>query len=154
MTTNIEAYLAKMEVNKKIALAACEKTINATLLEMYKKIVDRTPVGDPSLWKSSPPANYTPGHLKASWALSFDNVIRNGEGRFASASQLTEGHGISLSVTNSTTGKTAAISNSAVYAERIEYGSWSTQAPAGMMRITIAEYTDIIGHNAAKYRII
>lgn len=154
MTTNIEEYLRKMAVNQKLAIEASEKVINATLMQMYKKIIDRTPVGNPALWNPPVwPKGYTPGQLKASWSLSFNNVQYSTNGKFASGDQIVAGHGISLSVTNSSTNKTAAISNNQPYAERIEYGSWSTQAPAGMMRVTVAEYTSLIDSNAAKYRI-
>ncbi len=153
MVSNFEEYKAKMKLNEGLALKACEKTINSTVVEMYKKIVDRTPVGDPSLWHYPAHADYIPGHLKASWTINFNNIQRNDAGQFASGSQVVEGHGLSLSVTNPGN-QTVAISNNTVYAQRIEYGSWSTQAPSGMMRITVSEYKTILEVNAAKYRII
>jgi hypothetical protein len=153
MSTNFEEYKAKMKENEMLALKACENTINATVTDMYKKIVERTPVGDPSLWKSPAPTGYVPGKLKASWSINFNNIQRDDKGQFASGTQITEAHGLSLSITNPGN-QTVAISNNAIYAQRIEYGSWSTQAPAGMMRVTVSEYKTILEVNAAKYRIL
>ena len=36
------------------------------------------------------------------------------------------------------------ISNETPYAYRVEYGSWSTQAPQGMMRISVMEFPQIL----------
>lgn len=151
--SNASEYLAKMKVNQALALEACEKTINATVLSMYKKIIDRTPVGNPALWHPPYwPKDYTPGKLKASWSISFNNSQRDTSGQFASSEQITGNNGLSLKIENLNSTKTIAISNNQPYAQRVENG-WSTQAPTGMMKITVAEYTDIIGTNAAKYRI-
>ncbi len=144
MATNLETYLAKMKVNETLVLEACEKVINKTVLDMYKKIIDRTPVGDPSLWHYPAHADYTPGHLKASWTISLDG---------SEVKELGKGS-LNLKVNSTTSNKKIEISNDAPYAQRIEFGHWSTQAPAGMMRVTVAEYTNIISSNAAKYRIV
>lgn len=152
MSIETEAYFKQMKINETLALKACEKTINKTVLDMYKAIIDRTPVGDPSLWNYPPHADYVPGKLKASWSISFDNVQRDKSGQFTSSSQIVENHGLSLKIENTTTEKTVAISNYQPYAERVELG-WSTQAPAGMMRVTVSEYKDYIDANSAKYRV-
>ncbi len=150
-STNLPQFLAKFKVNQQLALQASQKTINGTLLEMYKKIIDRTPVGDPSLWKWPAHSDYTPGTLRASWQLSFNGQQRSTAGRFASASQTLEGYGLSLKV-GSSSKQFATISNPQPYAQRVESG-WSTQAPEGMMRVTVSEYTSIVNQQAAKYRI-
>lgn len=141
--SNTSEYLAKMKTNQALALEACEKTINATVLNMYKKIIDRTPIGNPALWHPPYwPKNYTPGKLKAAWTISL-----NGD------ETKTLGIGsLGLNINSLSSNKKIAISNDQPYVQRVENG-WSTQAPAGMMKVTVAEYTDILGTNAAKYRI-
>ena len=89
---------------------------------LLKKIEDRTPVGDPSLWKWPAHADYTPGKLKASWTLTSN-------------------------------GNTITIANSMPYAERVEYSSWSTQAPAGMMRVSILDYPWIVEQVARERKL-
>lgn len=153
MSAEYDKFLKQFEKNQQLTLDACAKTIEATLQDMYIKIIDRTPVGNPSLWNPPKwPVGYTPGQLKSSWQISYNGVQRATTGKFASTSQTLGGHGISLKV-NKNNKNYAVISNPQPYAERIEYGSWSTQAPQGMMRVTVAEYTDILGKNASKYRI-
>lgn len=142
MASNFEEYMAKMKVNEALALEACEKVINATVLNMYKKIIDRTPVGDPTLWHYPAHADYVPGKLKASWSISLDG---------SETKELGKGSlGLSVSSTNSN--KKIDISNNQPYAQRVENG-WSTQAPTGMMKVTVSEYPMYIEVNAAKYRI-
>ena len=89
---------------------------------LLKKIEDRTPVGDPSLWKWPAHADYTAGKLKASWTLTSN-------------------------------GNTITIANSMPYAERVEYSSWSTQAPAGMMRVSILDYPWIVEQVARERKL-
>lgn len=48
-------------------------------------------------------------------------------------------------------GKSIRIFNDQPYAERVETG-WSTQAPAGMMRISALEWSDIVNQIANKRR--
>ena len=151
-TTNIQAYLKSMKANEQKALEASEKIINATVLQMYKNIIDRTPVGNPSLWSYPAPKGYDPGTLKASWHISFGSNMRNTKGQFTSGSQLSGSGGLSLKVKGSDTNQTVSIYNNQLYAQRVENG-WSTQAPQGMMRISVAEYTSILDKNAARYRI-
>ena len=87
--------------------------------EQFKKRVEKkTPIGDPSLWSYKAPLGYTPGTLKKSWHID-KNFSRN-------------------SITQ------AIVYNTAPYAAVIEGGLHSTQAPQGMMRITIVELPDII----------
>ena len=85
--------------------------------EFTQRVEARTPVGDPSLWNYPAPAGYQPGTLKASWSLQFSAITQSGA--------------------------YATVSNDQPYAQRVEFG-WSTQAPNGMLRVTIKEWQDII----------
>ncbi len=152
MKTNINQFLKQHKANEKLALEASEKIINATVLQMYKNIIDRTPVGNPALWSYPAPKGYDPGTLKASWSISFGSNMRNTKGQFTSGSQMTNAGGLSLKINGSDTKQTISIYNNQPYAQRVENG-WSTQAPQGMMRISVAEYTSILGQNTARYRI-
>lgn len=150
ITTDINQFLTKFKKNQQLVISASEKVVNETLFQMYKKIVDRTPVGNPALWKWPAPKDYVPGTLKASWNLSFGGMRDSGSGRFVSTGSIIGKNGISLQARGGN--KTAFIYNNQPYAERVEYG-WSTQAPQGMLRITVAEYTSLMDRYAAKYRV-
>lgn len=147
---NYKKFLKQFRANQQIALQAAENVVNATLREMYQRIIDRTPVGDPSLWNYPAPKDYVPGTLKASWRLSINGVIRDTKGRFASASGFGNSGGISLKI-NGANKQSAAIYNPQPYAQRVEDG-WSTQAPQGMLRITVAEFVSISNGYAVRYK--
>lgn len=149
MKTNINQFLKKFKAHQQLSLDASAKAINKTLLALYKKIVDRTPVGDPSLWSYPAPAGYEPGTLKASWKIVFNS---NGSGRdsstgrFTSIKQAAGQGGISFKVGKNKQ-QNALIYNNEPYAQRVETG-WSSQAPTGMMRITVAEFQAIFNIQA------
>ncbi len=88
--------------------------------EFLKRVEERTPVGDPSLWHYPAPAGYKPGTLRASWTATLEQT---------------------------TSGVNAIVANSQPYAERVEFG-WSTQAPQGMLRITAKEWGGIVNSYA------
>lgn len=104
-------------------------------------IVNCTPVGDRTLWQSPAPAEYRPGSLVNNWFAGI------GEPGALTA----RGHNVngadSLSQINAISkrapGKLAYIANPLPYARRVEYG-WSTQAPSGMVRISVAEFQQIV----------
>lgn len=81
--------------------------------DLYTLIQNKTPIGDPSLWKWPAHKNYTPGTLRAAWQI--DSTVNK-----------------------------ITISNDTPYGYRVEYGSWSTQAPQGMMRISVLEFPKIL----------
>ncbi len=68
---------------------------------------------------------YKPGTLRASWTTALE-----------------ERSGIPI----------ATVFNSEPYAERVEFG-WSSQAPQGMLRITIKEWQSIVAKSARKNKI-
>jgi len=150
MIVNTKEYIAKMQKHQQTILDRASLVVNATVVEMFEKIVDRTPVGDPSLWNYPAPKGYNPGTLKASWVLDYNTngAMRNEKGQFATQAK----YGISLKLGSRAT-QDAIIYNQQPYASRVEYGSWSTQAPSGMMRITVKEYDAILNKNATRYRI-
>lgn len=112
-------------------------------IDTLSKVVERTPVGDPTHWKNPPPAGYVGGRLRANWNVSL--AVPD-----LSTSQTTDKDG------SSTTAKGSArlsrvdgkqdiyIMNSLPYVRRIEYDGWSSQAPAGMVRITVAEFQTFV----------
>lgn len=155
---SFDKWLKQMESQQKKSLEACEKTINSTVREMVERIIERTPLGDPSLWHYPAPKNYKPGTLKASWEINTNNSARDFKtGRYKRMLQSTSGasiaqqwQGIKLNIN---TTPTITIVNRQPYAWRVEYGSWSTQAPQGMMRITIQEYKTILESYARKNKL-
>lgn len=111
----------------------------AVVDEAAERIIARTPVGAPELWKRKPPADYKPGHLRSNWNLGVDAIddttrdqtnhfFLNGRDRMPA-----EGFG-----------HTYYLSNSLPYAFVIEAGEHSKQAPQGMVGITGEEFDNIL----------
>jgi len=112
MTINIDEWLAKFEKNKTVVIRVSKEFLHDAATVFYDIVQDRTPVGDPSLWKYPAHKDYVPGSLRAAWQLdSFSDR--------------------------------EVVHNDLPYAQRVEYG-WSTQAPQGMMRLTIKDFPSII----------
>lgn len=107
----------------KASLKLSHEILEDTAEEFEKRVVERTPVGNPSAWQKPPSKPYIPGNLKRSWKLDKHFGL----------------NGITKAV----------VSNDAEYAARVEYG-WSKQAPHGMMRLTLLEIHDIIRDVAAR----
>lgn len=112
--------------------------VRKVALEALSRVVLRTPVGNPSLWKGKPPAGYVGGRLRANWAVGIGTIntatgappdktgqaaINRGGARIGSADGIA----------------TIYITNSLPYVREIEYEGHSRQAPAGMVRITVTE---------------
>lgn len=107
--------------------------------DVLTRIVQRTPVGNPTLWKSKPPPGYVGGRLRANWAASYQfpavrvtiDVDPTGE-RTILKGAATIGRAMG--------DEPIFITNSLPYAIPVEYGHSSVQAPAGMVRITVTEF--------------
>ena len=124
-----------------------EKVVRGTLLSMGSKIIERSPVGNPSTWKK-PKKGYVGGRFRNNWQFSFNSpaagtvqgVDPNGS---KASSQLKS------AVDSFDMGQTFYMTNNLPYAVRLEFG-WSKQAPQGMVRIVVAQYEQAIREAAAK----
>lgn len=127
-----------LDLSKFIAKAEshAREVVQKTAIELFAKTVERTPVGNPTLWKSKPPAGYVGGRLRANWNTSFNSPD-------ATVTTSTSYNGKRSEIT----GKVGQwregdiyLMNSLPYVHEIEYGNHSTQAPAGMVRVTVTEF--------------
>ena len=113
--------------------------IRSIVVGVLSDLVYLSPVGDPGRWKSgSAPAGYTGGHFRGNWQVGL-NTAPSGEvsGTDASGSKtISAGIGV---LAGARIGDKIVITNNVPYARRLEYG-WSDQAPAGIVRITVAKF--------------
>ncbi len=110
-----------------------------------QRIIERTPVGNPSLWKSDAPPGYVGGTARANWIPSIgtpDQTEVNSTDQNRGSNQV-------LSIQNQIPGNIYYLTNNVPYIERLEYG-WSTQAPNGMMRRTLREARSILRKAVSK----
>lgn len=107
-------------------------------MSLSSRIIKATPVGNPDLWESPPPAGYIGGTLRNSWHASRNAVSSEGArepdadaGGTGSESSVAAGTmGLEL-------GDTFYLTNNMPYAQSVEDG-WSSQAPQGMVKSTLA----------------
>lgn len=113
---------------------AHDKIVRTATLELFSGVIRSTPVGNPSLWKNPPPPGYVGGRARGSWQCSvaspkagqIDRIDPSGAGTIADMQ----------SSVPSGAGQVAYLSSNLIYIERLEFG-WSTQAPAGMVRLNM-----------------
>ena len=127
-----------------------DTVVREVIIEIATKNVKRSPVGDGNLWKTKPPKGYIGGQFRGNWFSSIDSPVtmpefgkidRSGQGAISEA----------IRVANNAAGHVYYLTNNLPYAQRLEYG-WSTQAPQGMVRITMAEVDTAIKKALAKLK--
>jgi hypothetical protein len=130
---DLEFFAAKAQAN-------IEAVTKKVLIDIGKRVVERTPVGDPTLWQSKPPPGYAGGRARGSWQYGFN--VPNAE------------QTDSIDPTGSTTNARIAgdikpiaglhyITSSLAYMPALENGH-STQAPQGMVGLTAIEFSGIV----------
>ena len=124
-----------------------DKVIRGTLLDLSRRIVLRTPVGNPSLWQGPPPPGYTGGQARGNWQASISSpntgttatIDKSGSATLAS---------INGKVQNAP-GNVWYLANNLPYIGRLEFDAWSTQATEGMVRVSLAELNRAIDEQIA-----
>lgn len=117
--------------------------------ERTKKSLDDTCRGVAIKWFSSTVLS-TPvdtGRLRGNWLVSQGSPITAELARFDKSGSIVQGE-IVQSVGG--VGTVNYLVNNLPYAERIEYGRWSKQAPFGMVRVNFARIKAIISEVAAE----
>ena len=118
--------------------------VRKTVLDVGKSLVERTPVGNPELWKNpdNKPDGYVGGHARANWSHSIGALV-NQEFKEIDATGGASIDRIVGSVPVKAAGKVHYIQNSLPYMQALEDGH-STQAPAGIVAVTEVEFHDYV----------
>ena len=123
----------QVEVTKEVA----EQLVRKTLIDMSAKIVKMSPVDT--------------GRFRANWqfgrgAFNPTTTEETDPGGSATQQRLMRAinEGVKLGQSD-----VVYITNSLPYAFRLEYEGWSAQAPAGMVRVTVANFGPTIARVAA-----
>jgi len=116
-----------------------EQVIIDYVAGVSQKVIERTPVGDPSLWDSNAPPGYVGGTARANWIPS----IGSPETTAIDSTDQSRGINQVQAIKKQIPGNIYYLTNNVPYIERLEYG-WSTQAPNGMMRRTLREARSIL----------
>lgn len=105
-------------------------------------VVDRSPVGDPKLWRSSPPPGYIGGLFKNNWFVDIGGITPQTRTEISAAGSSSLAESSKLSSIRSNPYAAIYIHNSLPYANRLEHG-WSKQAPLGMVAVTVASLRNL-----------
>jgi hypothetical protein len=118
--------------------------VRKTVLDVGKSLVERTPVGNPELWKNpdNKPDGYVGGHARANWSHSIGALV-NQEFKEIDATGGASIDRIVGSVPVKAAGKVHYIQNSLPYMQALEDGH-STQAPSGIVAVTEVEFHDYV----------
>ena len=124
--------------------AASDQVVRKTILDIGKRVVERTPVGDPEYWAHPAPPGYVGGMARGSWSHSIGTL----DAKVIETIDATGGASndrISASVPQKAAGLVHFIQNSLPYIQRLEDGRHSRQCPpGGMVAVTVTEFQDMI----------
>ena len=117
-----------------------DKVRRGVALDLFSSVILRTPVGDPKFWKTPyKPKGYIGGTLRGNWQAGINgmNELQLTKPDKSGNSTIAAG----TNIVNSADGDdTIYLFNNMPYALRVEFGWSSRQAPAGMVRVSIAEF--------------
>ena len=134
-----------LDINKFVQKCGtnADQVVRKTILDIGSRVIERTPVGDATYWKSKPPAGYVGGHARGSWSHSVDTLDTK-EFDTIDPSGSASNARIVASIPAKAAGKVHFIQNSLPYIQRLEDG-WSRQCPPnGMVGLTVTEFSSII----------
>lgn len=83
--------------------------------------------------------DYVGGRFRGNWQVSFDTAITGNVDRIDPKSNETRDAGAALIQTFTTEVGTIWMMNNLPYGPRLEYEGWSSQAPAGMVQVSVTE---------------
>jgi hypothetical protein len=109
-------------------------------IDFLTRVVQRNPVGNPSLRSSPPPPGYVGGRSRGNWQVSFSNPNDEETGVIDPSGSTAISSGTATIVGLSQPFSVIWIFNNVPYILRLENG-WSQQAPAGMVAVTLAEFS-------------
>ena len=131
---DISAFVSK-------AKGRTDLVVKKIVFDIGTKVVMRSPVGDGSLWKYPPPPGYVGGRFRANWQYGYGS-IPSGDLPAIDATGGASTVRINAGLATSPAAGIHYLVNNLPYAKRLEDG-WSSQAPSGMVGLTVLEFQSI-----------
>jgi hypothetical protein len=112
--------------------------------EALRRVVEKSPVGNPTLWKRPAPAGYVGGRFRGNWLLSVGAPQAGVVETVDAGGGATVERGLAAMPGYGADGlyPSVFIQNNLPYAEALENGH-SAQAPGGVVALTVAEISAI-----------
>lgn len=121
--------------------------VRKVVIDVTASVVDKSPVGNPDLWKRPAPEGYVGGRFRANWTLQEGSVDYTTTQAIDAGGEATKGR-LSAAVPDQAAGRVYFVANSLPYAQALEYGH-STQAPGGMVGLTAVEFQGFVDRAVA-----
>lgn len=125
------------------SIQKAESVVQKVAIDCLYSVVDGSPVGNPELWKGSAPAGYVGGRFRANWQVSIGSPAAGEIDAIDANGGQTKAAGESVAMTFRYEDRVVYVTNNLPYAPELEYGH-STQAPKGMVRITVANFQGFV----------
>jgi hypothetical protein len=132
---NISAFCAK-------AKQRSDLIVRKIALDVDRRIMERSPVGDASYWKHPAPKGYVGGRFRANWQLEIGSIPMGTLDAIDPSGERTLAGHLSV-ISQARAGVVIYLSNNLPYARRIEDG-WSHQSPQGVVGLTVMEFQSIV----------
>lgn len=125
-----------------------DKVYAALCLEVFNRVILRTPVGNPDYWKK-PVKGYVGGRLRANWQFTKFTPAKGEKDttKWQSNHAAVQDQAAKVAAT-----ETAYLTNNLPYAVAVENGHSTRQAPAGMVKVSLAEVEKIVKDKVAKIK--
>lgn len=124
--------------------------VGNVIVEIARRLDERSPVGDATYWIHPPPKGYVGGRFRGNWQLGINVIVEGETGRIDPSGAETLGN-IIASIPEHPAGTVAYLVNNSPYAQRLEEG-WSRQAPTGLVGITEMEGPSIAAQAVEQLR--
>lgn len=136
---DLRAFIEKAKGN-------ADQVVKKVGIDMLAKIVDRSPVGNPSLWQNPPPPGYVGGRFRGNWQVTFNAPATAELNRIDANGSSTKAAGAAVIAAYQSGINSIWLTNTVPYAMALEFGHSHIQAPQGMARITAAEFQQFINN--------
>lgn len=128
-----------LDLSKQIeaAKAKAELVAKKTMIELFNRVIEKSPVGNPDLWQH-PVKGYVGGRFRANWNCSIGSPNFSTTESIDPSGNATASKATSVVMSYTLNDQSVYLTNSLPYAIRLEEG-WSGQAPNGMVRLSVME---------------
>lgn len=119
-----------------------DKVVRGAIMGVAKSLIEKSPVGDGTLWKTPPPKGYMGGRFRANWDLALDSAPTAQYADIDKTGAVSRIR-IEAAIPAQAAGRMYYLANNLDYAMPLEEGH-STQAPNGMAALTVIEWQNIV----------
>jgi len=115
--------------------------VKSVVADIGERLVEKSPVGNPSLWQNplAAPEGYVGGAFRANWQHGVNSYPKT----IIDSTDNDAANRIEAGAMRGKLGDSHYIVNNLPYSIRLEDG-WSTQAPGGMVGLTVSEFDSIV----------